>query len=359
MRLRLRPKIRWSEGCNLSCSFCYQTGRHRPEGVMRYDVLLRILEELRDTCYAPVKLTWSGGEPTVPGLDRFRHAAGLADAVLGPGQVHHTLETNGVLLDRDWVRFLTESRFSVLLSLDGPELIHESHRRGSHRQAVEALKLLGEADVPVEVVGLVTPVTLAAADVLLEYFQRLGVKVLDLIPAYRFAGGRPVPFVTPAEYGRFLCRLLDSWHALEEPRLRVRPLEAVGRQIVRRPSLSCRSGGNCFRYLTFTATGDVYPCDVFSALEGYRLGNVMERPLTALVRRDLFGSWPSECARCKWQSICLGGCPLEQLAGGDRPFFCEAWKVLFEHVFEVCGSVLECERAADMLRWVGREASEN
>ena len=59
------------------------------------------------------------------------------------------LQTNGLLLDDDWVQFLRSTNWLVGLSLDGPQHVHDRYRRTkggkSTWQAVvsSAEKLLG------------------------------------------------------------------------------------------------------------------------------------------------------------------------------------------------------------------------
>jgi hypothetical protein len=65
-----------------------------------------------------------------------------------PGwRITNGIQTNGILIDQEWCRFLASEGFSVGLSLDGPAALHDSYRvnRGgkpSHAQAMRAYDLL-------------------------------------------------------------------------------------------------------------------------------------------------------------------------------------------------------------------------
>jgi uncharacterized protein len=77
-----------------------------------------------------VTIAWQGGEPTLMGLDFFRHAANLIRKLALPGmQIEQTLQTNGVLIDDKWCQFLHENRFLVGLSVDGPKQMHDTFRK--------------------------------------------------------------------------------------------------------------------------------------------------------------------------------------------------------------------------------------
>ena len=50
-----------------------------------------------------ITIAWQGGEPTLMGLDFFRHSIELEKKYVRPGQtIQNTLQTNGVKLDDEW-----------------------------------------------------------------------------------------------------------------------------------------------------------------------------------------------------------------------------------------------------------------
>jgi radical SAM protein with 4Fe4S-binding SPASM domain len=75
-------------------------------------------------------------------------------AMAKPGQrIENDLQTNGVLLNEDWARFLKEHRFLVGLSIDGPRDLHDRFRvskggKPTFDQVVAAAKLLKRFGVP-------------------------------------------------------------------------------------------------------------------------------------------------------------------------------------------------------------------
>jgi len=100
-----------------------------------------------------VQIAWQGGEPTLMGLDFFRHSVELAERYLKPGQrAVYTIRTNGTLLDEDWAAFFAEHDFLVGLSIDGPQELHDAYRvnkggQGSFAQVMRGLAFLQEAGV--------------------------------------------------------------------------------------------------------------------------------------------------------------------------------------------------------------------
>jgi uncharacterized protein len=72
-----------------------------------------------------VAFVWQGGEPILPGLDFFQRVVELQRSYLKQKTISNSLQTNGILLDDAWCRFLKQHNFMVGVSLDGPREIHD------------------------------------------------------------------------------------------------------------------------------------------------------------------------------------------------------------------------------------------
>ena len=84
-----------------------------------------------------VTIAWQGGEPTLMGIDFFRRSMEIIKKNARPGiQVENTLQTNGVLIDDEWCRFLQENNFLVGLSIDGPKHLHDTYRKDKKGNSV-------------------------------------------------------------------------------------------------------------------------------------------------------------------------------------------------------------------------------
>ena len=112
--------------CNLSCDYCFFLKKDRLYPGSNFRMSDEVMEAyIRQTIEAhrvpDVTIAWQGGEPTLMGLDFFRRAVAVEKKYARPGmRIENTLQTNGVLLDAKWCRFLRENKFLVGLSLDGP-----------------------------------------------------------------------------------------------------------------------------------------------------------------------------------------------------------------------------------------------
>ena len=120
--------------CNMACNYCFYLEKselfneqkvHR----MSDEVLEELVKQMLGQKLSNISFGWQGGEPTLMGLDFFKKAVKFQQ-LYGKGQsVGNGLQTNGILINEEWARFLKEYNFLVGLSLDGPEHIHNHYRR--------------------------------------------------------------------------------------------------------------------------------------------------------------------------------------------------------------------------------------
>ena len=89
---------------------------------------------------------FQGGEPTLRGLDFFRRAVELQKKHNVKGvRIENALQTNGLLLNEEWARFLAEERVLVGLSIDGMAGIHNKNRPDARGDGMEVV----DSGVPV------------------------------------------------------------------------------------------------------------------------------------------------------------------------------------------------------------------
>ena len=121
--------------CNLDCAYCYYLHKEQLLGSnSKFQISDEILEAhirqyIDGQDHDEVVFSWQGGEPTLLGLSFFEKVVALQRKYKKPGQrIENDLQTNGVLLNEEWARFLKENRFLVGLSIDGPCPLHDGFR---------------------------------------------------------------------------------------------------------------------------------------------------------------------------------------------------------------------------------------
>lgn len=74
--------------------------------------------------------------------------------------IANSLQTNGILLNDKWARFLRRHGFLVGLSIDGPASLHDTAydglRKTNLEKVVQAIRCLQQHDVPVNAMVVVS-----------------------------------------------------------------------------------------------------------------------------------------------------------------------------------------------------------
>ena len=269
--------------------------------------------------------------------------------------VGNGLQTNGILIDKEWAQFLGEYQFLIGLSLDGPQHIHDHYRlnkggQPTWEQVVKVARLLMQHKVAVNGLCVVNDYSSRFPDEIYDFYKSIGLRYMQFIPCVEADPDNPeeiAPFtVAPELYGKFLCRLFDRWMKDFKnglPTTSVRLFDAIFFTYVGMTPPDCTLMEECGSYVVVEHNGDVYACDFFVE-EDWKLGNVMEGNLLEMLnspRQAEFGQrktqLPSECPSCRWLRYCWGGCPKERMnnprAKGSN-HLCRAFQIFYEHAHD-------------------------
>jgi uncharacterized protein len=389
--------------CNLDCTYCFYLSKQELDGGigrgrMSDEVLERFVRGYIGAVTGDeVVFSWQGGEPTLMGLDFFRKAMALQKQYAKPGQrIENDLQTNGTLLDEEWVAFLKEHRFLVGLSIDGPREIHDHYRvtnRGAPTfdKVYAAAMLLRRFGVPFNTLTCVNRFNASRPLDVYRFLRReLGSTYLQLIPIVEPKGfeitapqtwdpahspvvgtpqakpDHPESVVTESsvdadEYGTFLCRVWDEWLARDYGKVLVNFCETLVVQHMGMPSQLCVHSEFCGKGVALEHDGAVYACDHYVYPE-YRLGNVQDRSLGDMVfspTQVKFGyakseSLPAYCRRCEFLKDCWGECPKNRLLrtpDGELGlnYLCPGLKKFFAHAVPTAEKLAAQLRAAPVL----------
>jgi uncharacterized protein len=322
--------------CNLACGYCFYrpaAGLYPriPHPRMTTEVLRAVVSQYMPLSDTPA-FCWQGGEPTLMGLDFFRAVVALQQQLGRRGQVvGNSLQTNGVLIEDEWARFLARYHFLVGISLDGPAEIHDHYRRSRRGeptldQVLAGLRTLQRHQVEVNALCMVTPRSAGRGREVVEFLRELGLEYLQFIPCVEKSpttGQLREYGLRPEQYGEFLCEVFDLWLAADRS-FQVRIFDdllcaELGLDHLR----SCEFRSRCGDYVVVEHNGDVYCCDFFVD-EAHKLGNLTRQPLTELVARPEFaafaaakGDYGGDCLGCQWLYLCHGGCQRHRIFAGD------------------------------------------
>jgi uncharacterized protein len=365
--------------CNLDCHYCFYLQKEAlyPHSPLRMtdDVLEDFVRQYIEAhaAWTEVTFVWQGGEPTLMGVEFFQRVVTLQQRYRRPGQrISNALQTNGVLLDDAWGRFLHEHGFLVGVSLDGPEALHDVYRRDkggrpTFDRVVAGIDMLKTHQVPFNILACVNNINVEHPlsvyrflrdEVRAEFIQFI--PIVEPAPAPALVSTRSV---SGAAYGAFLIAIFNEWVRRDVGRISVQIFEAaLGIWAGVGPGL-CIFDETCGSGLAMEHNGDVYACDHF-VNPAHLLGNIQTRSLIEMVdspEQIAFGQvkqtgLPAYCQRCPVRFACNGGCPKDRLLStpdGETGlnYLCAGYKTFFSHIDRAM-------RAMALLLHAGRDPAE-
>jgi uncharacterized protein len=215
--------------CNINCSYCYLPNRQSTKR-MSADTLARIFQWVFDSGLArePFTLLWHAGEPLVLPVSFYEAAAELLrQHNVATVPVLQSFQTNATLLDAAWCAFLRGPDIHLGVSVDGPDFLHDRHRRtrqgrGTLDRVLQGIDLLHEHGVSFEVITVLTADALDYPDELFDFYQAnrirsVGFNVEEIEGPHTTSSLQRAG--TPERFHRFLTRFLTLAHAADPPLL--------------------------------------------------------------------------------------------------------------------------------------------
>ena len=365
--------------CNMSCSYCFycdETQKREREfyGFMSEQTLKNVIRKTMAHAEGMISYAYQGGEPTLRGIEFFRKAVEYQKQYNRKGlQVQNALQTNGLLINKEWCRFLSENHFLVGISVDGIQKTHDAYRhdregKGTYEKVSEVIRMFDEYGVAYNILTVVHQETASHIAEIYREYQKKGwnyqqyIACLDPLDELH---GKSAYALRPEAYGMFLKDLFELWY--EDVKKGTQPYirqfeNYIGILLGYRPE-ACDQRGFCGIQYVVEADGSVYPCD-FYMLDEYRMGNLnkdrmtdidQERENIGFIRKSL--RIDPKCIECPYYRLCKGGCQRHRDLMPDGEFyqnyFCRSFRMFFEH----CGERMQ--NIADILKKTRSEGRNN
>ena len=340
--------------CNLDCKYCFYKDRALEVGSgrqrMSEEVLEKLIKDYLQLGFEYSGFSWQGGEPTLMGLEFFKRAVELQRKYAGGGQtIANALQTNAVLLDDDWCRFLHENNFLVGISIDGPKEYHDHYRKdhggaGTFDKVMEAIENCKKHKVEFNTLILLSSRNVEHADELFDFFVKNEIRYVQLIPCVEIdlqTGGVADFSITPEQYGKFMCRFFERWYDDGARAMSIRDFDSILAFYMTGGHTLCTYNRRCSQYIVVEHSGDCFPCDFFVEPK-WLLGSILKTPIEKIAASEKKLDFSrakqkisDKCLVCRHLAICRGGCLKDRFLYGanafDRPsYFCEGYRQLFD-----------------------------
>ena len=328
--------IKLSSRCNLACDYCYiytmadQSWRYRPRFMAPHvldQIGARIAEHAQQHRLSRVRVVMHGGEPLLGGTGLIKQAACTIREHLPTGiRLELSVQTNGTLLNEQFMDVMHVHDIKVGLSLDGSAAHHDKHRkrfdgRGSYALASRALHLLNSPIHRNLFGGLLC--TIDVSNDPLEVYQALlefNPPMLDFLLPHGTWSSRP-PARDDSDrtpYADWLATLFDHWYsttARMAPRIRL--FEEIIRLLSGERSRSDQVGLSPATFLVVDTDGSLQQVDALKAsyagapetgfnVFDHTVDDALAHP--AIIARQLgLAGLAAECQQCSIVGVCGGG----------------------------------------------------
>jgi AdoMet-dependent heme synthase len=306
--------------CNLSCKFCYADSIRAKTVHIPLDRIRLLAREAREVGCKRVIL--SGGEIFVRD-DWFEICE--AFSVVG---IAVSLVSNGTLISDDRLRRIKLiPGFSILISLDGDEEVHDRIRgmNGSHRKTLATIAKFSEHAIDFQVNSTIIKTNLSEIDYLTTVSARYDVSVrFSLLNRYNGRGQVVAPEALDVAE---VLELRSYCHNMRKQGSRIfinlPPVLQFPEDVLPIRSPSC---GWTKSYCGITNEGYVTICGVAGADERLYQGNILDQSFAKIWREsELFNHLRSlkandlkgVCRRCRVRDVCGGACRLSAFKSSD------------------------------------------
>ncbi|MDJ0580628.1 cyclophane-forming radical SAM/SPASM peptide maturase GrrM/OscB [Crocosphaera sp.] len=172
--------------CNLDCDYCYLPNRDLKER-LSLDLIEPIFQEILTSPFVGefLDICWHAGEPLAVPISYYQEVfkrIEIANEKYNSKQVpiYHSIQTNGILINQAWCDFFKESNMCVGVSIDGPDFLHDVHRKtptglGTHESVMRGIRYLQKNDIYFNIIGVITQESLNYPDEIFNFFWENGI----------------------------------------------------------------------------------------------------------------------------------------------------------------------------------------
>lgn len=341
--------------CNMRCKYCFYNDVASCREVGSYGLMSgktqeNLVKKALSTATKACTFGFQGGEPTMIGLKFYVKQIEL-EKKYNKNRVHisNTIQTNGILMDEEWAKFLAENKFLVGLSLDGPEDINDALRidnngNGTYNRVMETVRLFDKYKVEYNILNVVTRPVAQNAKKVYKFYKDNNFRFLQFNECIDpFDNNQSEYSLQAEEYEKFLKAMFDEYYKdfIMNDYVSIRSFDNFVRMMYGERAESCGMCGRCSAYFLVEANGDVFPCD-FYVLDRYLMGNLNSQSFDEIASSPNAKKFVDEsvhvdekCTTCEWQSLCHGGCRRyrEPFVDGKPALnkFCTAFSNFFKY----------------------------
>jgi len=322
--------LKLTTACNLNCVYCSE-GDSAPKTLPK-EIFFKLVDELppvlEQSCSKNAVFLFHGGEPMLYGRENLKTLIDYAKKKLPAYDVKFLMQTNGTLIDSDWINFFKTEDIAVGISLDGYPELHDKNRRTKTNEPtaekiLSNLKLMRESGLKSGTLMVLNSAENVDVDKLFKFIEEndLQPKINSVVACGRAAERKDTADVYDA-WVEIMKKLLTK-SLSQNSHESIHPLEEILTAILGiAPISECSYSGTCGKnFISLYSDGETGFCgrDNFARLLTY--GNLKEKTLIELynsanakklrARQEFLKA--NDCKNCSDWEFCHGGCTFEAI----------------------------------------------
>lgn len=332
-----------SDHCNIRCTYCYEgTEKNRfYKPRMSEFTLEKIIMDALEQAKNSIEFIWHGGEPLLAGLNFFEAGIRFQEKYRNKNlQIYNSIQTNGILINDEWINFFHNNNFSLGISFDGQKSIHDKYRidhqhNGTYSRVISTLNRLSESNIPFGIISVIHNEHIGNASQYIAEIQCRGIQYLDVHPSFGNKAEVIKP-LKPKDFSDFAVDLFEAWLENGNPKIRINLFDDFLKGYFFHVPDTCYFAGTCSKIVAVEANGDVVPCTRPFDRSLYSFGNIQSSSLQSIREGSIFARFKEQDKhaqlsknKCKWVHLCNNGCPQhradydgkQDISGSN--FYCE------------------------------------
>ncbi len=264
--------------CNINCDYCY-VFKHIDQSYKKQPRLLnkthfttiaqRFNEYLSSHEVETLRVCLHGGEPLLGGID-YLEKFFIALSQYNENKIRFVIQTNGVLLTKEFLDLFQKYQVGVSLSLDGPPSANDKHRldyrgRSTYDKVYQALTLLNTEyrELFLGIISVIDPTNDPCE--IIDFFAALNPPSYDLLfPDANHLVPPPGRAIKPTIYEEWIKQALHHWYT-QHPQLPLRMFMNICDALAGHQTESEFFGNGDISYLIIETDGSYHFSDLLKA----------------------------------------------------------------------------------------------
>ena len=314
-----------------------------------------------------LSVSWHCGEPLVLPIQFYGRCFDIIEE-LSPKElkVNHNFQTNGLLINKDWIDFFTKTNSIIGVSIDGPEKFNDTNRVdrkgiGIFKEALRGLRLLRDYSIPFYVICVLNRTSMKHADELFDFFSKEEVRDIcfniEEVIGENQSSDVDVSEASITRFSKFLCVYYEKLIS-DGAKQWVREFDVMMRTIVsanleaptnalttpwRTISVDWEGNFSTFSPELLTATHAKYSTFRFGNVHHHDFTDVFENSDFRRINASISKGVDSCKTECEYFGVCGGGSPANKLFelgdfAGTETIYC---KLKVKTLTEFCLRAIE------------------